>query len=123
MTDAEAHWLRCRPWVEAALGYAGGTHVWTDVWAEIAAGECQFWPGERSAMVTHILDFPRSRGLHFWLCGGDLSELLDMLPQIEAWGHAQGCTKFTTAGRPGWQRVLKAHGYQPVWNVCAKDTP
>lgn len=122
MTEtAQAEWARCRGWIADAVAYCGGTHTVDDVWSEVCAGEAQFWPGERSAMVTNVVEFPRAKALHFWLCGGELEDLLVMLPQIEAWGAQHGCSKFTTAGRSGWRRVLKSHGYRELWNVCAKD--
>lgn len=118
----EAEWARCLPWLEAANAYGLGTHDMADVKAAIALGEAQFWPGQRSAVVTEFHEFPRLKVLHFWLCGGDLDELIGaMRPEIETWGARQGCTRFTTAGRSGWQRVMAAHGYRPQWHICAKD--
>lgn len=121
MTGAE-EWARCRPWIEAALEYALGTHTIEDVWALVLAGQAHFWPGRNAAVVTEFHPFPRLKALHFWLCGGDLTELTqEMRPAIEAWGALNGCTRFTTAGREGWQRVMARHGYQPHWHICAKD--
>lgn len=122
LTEGQAEWARCRRWIEAAVEYCGGTHTIEDVEADIAAGEAQFWPGRKAAVVTQITDFPRFRGLHFWLCGGDLDELTTVMrPYIETWGAERGCQRFTTAGRQGWQRVMKQHGYEPLWNICVKE--
>lgn len=115
-------WTRCAPWIEAALEYAMGTHTIADVYEMVRDGECQFWPGERSASVTQILEFPRLKRMHMWLCGGDMSEILDILPSAEAYGAARGCTQFTTAGRPGWDRVMRPFGYVPAGRICMKDT-
>lgn len=118
----QAAWERCRPYIEAALVYAEGTHTIDDVWEMVERGEAHFWPGEQCAVVTEFLIYPRLKGLHFWLCGGDLNELVETWrPRIEAWGSALGCTRFTTAGRNGWQRVMSKHGYRPRWHVCSKD--
>lgn len=104
------------------MEYCGGTHTIEDVEHDIASGEAQFWPGEKAAVVTQVTDFPRFRGLHFWLCGGDMVELTTVMrPLIEAWGATRGCVRFTTAGRQGWQRVMKQHGYEPLWNICVKE--
>lgn len=119
--DFASEWTRCRPWIEAAVAYCGGTHDIDDVLADIAAGEAQFWPGRNAAVVTQIGVYPKFTGLHLWLCGGNLAELVEeMRPAIEAWGAAQGCVRFTTAGRQGWQRVMKKYGYAPLWNICVK---
>lgn len=120
MPDPE--WERCSPWIENALAYALGTHTIDDVWDMVQRGDAVFWPGKKSAVVTEFHEFPRLKSLHFWLCGGDLKELVrDMRPCIEAWGAAQGATRFTTAGRDGWQRAMSPYGYTPQWHICAKD--
>jgi hypothetical protein len=106
MIDLNAEWERCRPWLAAALERAGGTHGMGDVRAGVEAVRFQFWPGERAAIVTEIIEYPRMRALHFFLVGGAMDELLAMKPHIEAWGKGLGCTRATCAGRFGWERVL-----------------
>lgn len=101
-----------RRYIEDALVYAGGTHTFEDVQAQVAAGTLQFWPGVSSAIVTEIVEFPRQRRLHFFLAGGTLHELEAMLPLILAWGRERGCTTTTLVGRPGWERTfLKRLGW------------
>jgi hypothetical protein len=116
----EAEWTRCAPWISAALEYSCGTHLLEDVKADVMSDNMTtFWPGKRSAIVTELIVHPRRTQLHFWLCGGDLDEVInEMRPEIEAWGKALGATAITITGRMGWQKVLKEHGYAPVWNVC-----
>lgn len=114
-------WDRLRLHVIEALKYAHGTHTIEDVEQAIRAGEAQPWLGENAVMVTEVLDLPQAKVLHFWLCGGDLDELLAMQPEIEAWGRSVGCTKASTAGRPGWKKVLKDRGYGFGWEVCVKE--
>lgn len=114
-------WARCRPWIQAALEYGHGTHTIDDVEAAIAAGEATFWPGPNAAMVTELVELPRAKVVHFWLCGGDLEELQLMRAYIEGVSIAQGCTKASTAGRRGWARVLKSDGYDFGWEVCVKE--
>jgi hypothetical protein len=116
-----SEWTRCAPWIEAALEHAHGSHNLDDVYEMVMDGECQFWPGKRSASVTQIQVFPRLKRMHMWLCGGDMTEILDMLPSAEAYGAARGCTQFTTAGRPGWDKVMRPHGYEPAYRVCMKE--
>lgn len=113
---------RCRQWIEAALQYDGDTHNIEDVMLLVASGQVQFWPGERSAIITEVVEHPRKRVLHFWLAGGDLQELDGMHEQIEKWGREQGCTRATLAGRRGWARTfLQGRGYAPQWSVMAKE--
>lgn len=98
------------------------THDIEDVERMVAEGEAQLWLGQKSAAVTEIVQFPRCKTLHLWLCGGDLREITeDMLPKAEAFARAEGCTRLTTAGRIGWDRVMKTHGFTPAASVCAKE--
>ena len=121
MTDAQKEWQRCKHWIEAALVYARGTHLIEDVEAGIANGTYQFWPGERSAIVSEIIVYPRLKALNFWLIGGDLSELKEMEPIVVAWAKTQGCTRFMGVGRWGMQRAFRSQGYEPWWFAIAKD--
>lgn len=85
-------------------------------------GLAQLWTGEKSAAVTEIIAYPRQKVLHLWLCGGDLREITEeMLPKAEDFARKEGCTRLTTAGRIGWDRVMKTHGFAPIASVCAKD--
>lgn len=109
MTEA----VRLQEHLEAALEYAGGTHTLSDVIAEIYAGQMQFWPGERSAIVTQIAEFPRKTVLVFFLAGGDGDELRQMRGRIERWAIKEhGCTAATLTGRRGWARsFMVEEGY------------
>jgi hypothetical protein len=113
---------RCAPWIEAALEYDGGTHDIEDVLALVASGECQLWPGAKSAIVTEVVRHPKKTVLHFWLAGGDLQELEVMSREVEEWAREQGCSRATLAGRRGWERsFLRDQGYAPQWAVLAKE--
>lgn len=100
-----------RCYIEEALAYAGGSHTVDDVLGLIATGHAQFWPGERSVIITEIIQLPQKRVLNFFLAGGEpnsLDELARLEPIACAWGHAQGCSSATFCGRPGWQRSFVA---------------
>lgn len=115
-------WNRCRPYVEAALTRAGGTHGLGDVARLIEQGRAHFWPGRRCAVVTEFYDYPRLRACNLWLLGGDLKELLAMRPAIEAWARAEGCSRILGGGpRRGWARVLEPLGYRPGWIIYCKE--
>jgi hypothetical protein len=126
MTEEVPAWLhefkRCEQWIAAALKYDGDTHGLEDVLLLVASGECQLWPGQRSAIVTEVVRHPRKTVLHFWLAGGDLQELEAMTVDIERWAREQGCSRVTLAGRRGWERTfLRDRGYSPQWAVMAKE--
>jgi len=122
--DPSAEWIRCRPWIEAAVS-RGDLYGIEDVERRIMDGEVLFWPGKRCAAITEFLEFPKARILNFWLLGGDLRELLeDMHPVIEDFARKMGCKRLTGVygkGRRGWSRVLEKHGYAPFWTALGKE--
>jgi len=103
---------RCRGWIEAALEYGGATHNFDDVTALILEGKLQLWPAERGCWVTEITQYPRKKVLHVFLAGGELEQVLDMHDDVIKWAKAQGCESLTQAGRKGWTKVLKKHGWK-----------
>lgn len=106
MTFAD-EWARCADWIAGALERAGGTHTVEDVREAVECGEMQFWPGERCALVTELMRYPRLLACNYFLVGGDMSEIVAMQPSVEAWARSQGCERMQCAGRFGWRRVLK----------------
>ena len=76
---------RCRPWIEDALKYCGGTHHFDDIAAGVYAGRMQLWPAPRGCIVTEIVVYPRKRVLNLFLAGGELDQIVDMNNDITAW--------------------------------------
>jgi len=118
-------WERCAPWIQAALDNQTDrtgltTHLIGDVFDQVRRGDAQFWPFERSAAVTELIDHPQTRQLHLWLCGGEWADLESHLSEVIDWGRAEGCEWVTTAGRPGWKRVMARHGFGPVAEICGR---
>ena len=99
----------------------GETHTELDLWSGIAQGFYHLWPGEQSAAVTELVDYPRARVLNVWLAGGDLQELLTViLPTIEDWAKTCGAQSVTVTGRRGWVRVLRDSGYGSELSLLSK---
>lgn len=97
------------------------THTPESVVAAIEAGAAQLWCGERSTIVTEILDLPLKRVCRIWLAGGDMRELVDeMLPTLETWAADNGCARVEIIGRPGWKRVLTDYS-EPKFTVLHKE--
>lgn len=102
---------RCRPWLEAALEYTGGTHSWADLVEAVQRGRMQLWPGAASAALTELLQYPQRLSVNVFLAGGDLDEILAAIPDVQAWAREQGCSDMTMTGRPGWEKVLARTGW------------
>ena len=112
---------RCKPWILAALEYSGGTHLYEDIVAGIAAGSLQFWPAPNGCAVTEIIIFPRKRVFHIFLAGGEKNQIVDMDESAVQFAKMQGCTSMTVAGRRGWARVLKQKGWAEQFTTLSKD--
>jgi hypothetical protein len=115
----EEHWQRCRRYIEDALEYAGGSHTIDDVWDAVCEGKAQFFPLDKSAIVTEVVDYPQKAMCRIWLAGGDLDELMEAEAAIAAWAKTLGCSGMEIIGRRGWSRQLK--DYRQTAVVLMKD--
>jgi hypothetical protein len=108
--------------IQRALDVGMGTHEFDDVIAGCLDGRYQAWEGERSLVVTEIVEYPRLKAVHAWLAAGDLDEIFGPIMQrVEAFGRANGCVRLTGNGRHGWTRAGKAVGFECPWSVISKD--
>lgn len=114
-----AEWLRCAPYIEAALEYCDGAYELEDVHALVVNGDAQFWPFADAAIVTEIIKYPRKTALRFWLAGGNLQTLADAEPAIVEWAKQYNCTTVEIIGRRGWTRALT--GYAPASTIMVKE--
>jgi len=112
---------RCRPWIEAALEYSGGTHNFDDVAEALASGKMQLWPAPKGCIVTEIVVYPRKKVLNVFLGAGELDQLMDMHKDVIAWSKAQGCVAVTITGRYGWKKPLTKHGWKPLHASYVKE--
>ena len=106
----DAHWARCKGWI--AEGLAGSLLKIEDVEAALSKGEAILWPGQKCAIVSEFVTYPSGeRASQVMSAGGDLDEILAMIPGMEAFARLNGCSQSIVEGRRGWERVLKASGY------------
>lgn len=79
----------------------------------LGTGEAQMWTGVAAAIVTELRQYPRCTAIHGLVAAGDLEEIVgSLIPAAEAWGRQQGCAYAIIESRPGWQRMLRGHGYE-----------
>lgn len=112
-----------RVWIQEALNAIDRPLYTVEaVETELAANNAMLWLGERSCVVTTLTDFPSvgERVIEVWLAGGDLEEIKDMIPQIEAWAVQAGCTQAEVNGRLGWVRTLAPFGFEYLTTTVRK---
>lgn len=122
-------WLRefwrCKKWIEEALESSAIRSLTVgDIFAMIAKGAAQLHPGKACCFVTTIDHFKTTgvRVISVYAAGGDLKEMEEMAPKIEAWAQSQGCTHVFIKGRRGWERsFLRTQGYQVDQVVLVKE--
>lgn len=121
-TDPKAEWHRCRPWIDAALEYTGGTHTIEDIERGIEEGTLLFFSSPNSAVVAEFISYPRKRVFNYFLIGGDLRELITHIePYVTAWAKQQGASRVIGIGRRGFERAFRGSGFEPCWTAIAKD--
>lgn len=97
--------------VEEALSHSNGLYTYEDVLSCVRSGELQVWAGlKKSFLITEVVQYPRDKVLVGFLAGGDLEELLDIMPHTFAWAKHVGCTHALLHGRKGWERVFSKIG-------------
>jgi hypothetical protein len=105
-----AHWARCKTWIADGLG--DGLLKIEDIEQALSNGEAVLWPGEKSAIVTEFVTYPSGeRASQVMSAGGDLAEILAMVPGMEAFARLNGCSRSIVEGRRGWEKVLRSAGY------------
>lgn len=116
------NWVRCEPFIQRAVDRANGSFDINHAWSEIMRGNAQFWPGERSAVITKIEVHPSGiKSVLGWLTGGeDLEEIAALEARISTWAkNTMGCTRAEIIGRRGWMRALD--GYRENATLLVKD--
>lgn len=80
----------------------------------VLGNRVKLWIGEAAATVAEVKIFPTgARELHFLVGAGELEEIVSSLrPRAEDYARLIGCPTVSISSRGGWERVLKAHGYE-----------
>jgi hypothetical protein len=93
-----------------------------DMRAQIAASQGHCLTTPRSVIYVTIEDYERSgeRVAQVGPAAGDLDEIMEALPHMEAWARAEGCTQVQVHGRRGWVRALTASGYEEHATIVRK---
>lgn len=121
LANTLAHIDRHHDRIDAALQYTDGTHTHDQLVAMVVSGRVSFWDLGDSFMMTEIIPYPSATHFHIFLAGGKLGTLVNMHPDVVKLAQALQCDKITLAGRPGWEKALKGHGWTPHVVTLSKD--
>jgi hypothetical protein len=106
-----SQWARYRDGFIEAMTDDG---YWTidELESRVASRRAFFFPGAKAAMVGQIEVYPGgARVFQILWATGDVTELLQMAPGIEALARMMGCVEILIEGREAWRRLLEPMGY------------
>lgn len=121
--DIRGEFERCWPWLQASLEFAAFRHGDNNIWVthnkqhvfeRIITKRCLFWPASDCAVITERYISPTGLVSHHnWLAGGNLEQIVALMPNIERYGRdVLGAHRQTGSGRRGWLRAFE--GYQEI---------
>jgi len=113
--------LPYRKMIEAALAYGNNTHNFMDIVNGVASQEYQFWPMEKSCLVTEISTYPNLRALHIFLAGGDLEEIKTIDDTLAVFAKQLNAQIISLSGRRGWIKALADLDYQVAHVTMYKE--
>jgi hypothetical protein len=111
-------WERFKPLFAEAM--EDGFWTIEDLEQKIAHKRAFFFPGKAAAIITEIVSYPGGeRAMHtLWACG-DVDEVVQLAPGVEAIARMMGCTSMIVEGRAAWKKLLSPQGYAP-WSVTLR---
>tara|TARA_R110000868_G_scaffold18728_3_gene81789 strand:- start:4873 stop:5238 length:366 start_codon:yes stop_codon:yes gene_type:complete len=86
-----------------------------DLRDELQSPDAYIWTGERSCVLVRVRDCTTGeRVCDASPAAGDMNEILERATsEIEDFARLNRCTQIhIRAGRPGWERAFKPHGYE-----------
>lgn len=103
-----------------ALEHSGGSHTFQNIVDSVQNEVMQFWPMEKSCLVTEVINYPRLKTLHIFLAGGDLEEIKSINNTLEFLCQEIGADYISLSGRRGWIKALADIGYELSHVTLAK---
>ena len=113
--------LPYRDMLEKALGHGHNTHSFGDIVNGVAGQDMQFWPMEKSCLVTEIVTYPNSRALHIFLAAGDLDEIKSIDDTLAMFGKQIYAQFISLSGRRGWVKALDDLDYKVAHVTMFKE--
>ena len=112
--------LPYRKMLVEALNHSGGSHTFQNIVDAVQQEVMQFWPMEKSCLVTEVINYPNLKTLHIFLAGGDLQEIKSIDNTLEFLCQEIGADYISLSGRRGWIKALADIGYELSHVTLAK---
>ena len=112
--------LPYRKMLVEALEHSGGSHTFQNIVDSVQQEVMQFWPMEKSCLVTEVINYPNLKTLHIFLAGGDLQEIKSINNTLEFLCQEIGADYISLSGRRGWIKALADIGYELSHVTLAK---
>jgi len=112
--------LPYRKMLVEALNHSGGSHTFQNIVDAVQNEVMQFWPMEKSCLVTEVINYPNLKTLHIFLAGGDLEEIKSIDSTLEFLCQEIGADYISLSGRRGWIKALADIGYELSHVTLAK---
>jgi len=107
---------------EKALKHGGSTHTLEDIEKGIQNGSLQYWGDNQCAVITEIINYPRTTKLHIFIVAGNYAMAVERyLPELKRFANEIGASAITAIGRKGFERIVPKIGFQPKYTAFQLD--
>ena len=88
----------------------------------VITGAVRTFGNDTAVIVTETKQYPAgAKEAHGLVAAGELTSILKLIEEAEAWGRDQGCDFASISSREGWVRVLAIKGYEPHQLTIRKE--
>ena len=107
--------------LQSALDFGHNTPSFTDIVNGVASQDMQFWPMDKSCLITEIVTYPNARALHIFLAAGDLNEIKGIDDTLIMFGKQINAQFISLSGRRGWVKALADLDYKTAHVTMYKE--
>lgn len=106
--------------IERALRDTNYMYTFDDVVASILRQEKQLYLFDDCCVIMQLDTTPHCKVYHCFIACGTTEAILEAEPKITEVARELGCQYLSIAGRTGWPRKLKQHGWEHKLSVLHK---
>lgn len=110
-----------RAHIERVLRLHNYSHDFDYIVQRVLSGEFDVYTPAQSLVLCEVVRYPNHSAYSIYLATGELGDLVDALPEIEAYATQLGTKYLALTGRPGWSRVLKSGGWVHDLSILHKE--